>query len=126
MRQAAAGRIGAGGVDRHFAFFDTGDFAILVDHERRAVGDAEILDENSVLLGNVAHVVAQDGIADVEFLFPVCERWREIGADGQDLRAIGFKLCDTRLVRVEFGGSTGGEGGDEEGQNDGLLAAEIR
>lgn len=125
MRQAAASRIGARWVNRYAAFLDALDFAFFVHHERRAIGDAEILDQNPVLLGNVAHVIAQNRVADVEFLFPVRECWREIGADGQDLGAIRLKLIDTRLVCVKFLGSAAGEGGDKERENNGLLAAEI-
>jgi hypothetical protein len=45
-------------------------------------------------------VIAEDRVGDVEFLFPVRQGWREIGADRQNLRFICIKLCDTRLVRV--------------------------
>jgi hypothetical protein len=44
-------------------------------------------------------VIAKDGIAGVEFFFPVSQRRREIGADRYHLRFICIKFCDTRLVR---------------------------
>lgn len=115
MRQPAAGRIGAGRIDRYVAFFNAGNLAVLVHHERRTVRNAEILDQDPVLFRNRAHVIAQDRVADVEFLLPVRQGRREIGTDRQDLRIILIKICDTRLVRVQFLGSTAGERGDEEG-----------
>jgi hypothetical protein len=45
-------------------------------------------------------VIAENRIGDVEFLLPVRQGWREIGADRQNLRIVLIKICDTRLVRV--------------------------
>lgn len=126
MRQPAAGRVGARRVDRYAAFFDACDLAFFIHHERSAVRHAKLLNQNPVIFRNLAHVIAEDRVSNVEFFLPVRQSRRKIGADRQNLRAIRFKLCDTRLVRVEFLGSTTGERGDKEGQNDGLLAAEVR
>lgn len=71
-------------------------------------------------------MIAEKGIAGVQFLFPMLQGCAEIGADGEDLGIILIKICDTRLVRGEFLGSTTGEGGHKEGQDDDLLAAEVR
>ena len=125
MRQTAAGLVGARRIDGLVAFLDVGDLAVLVDHESGAVGDAELRDQHAILLRNLSHVVTDHGIAGVEFLFPVSQRWREIGADRYHLRFICIKFCDTRLVRGEFARSTTGERGYEEGQNDDLLPAKI-
>ena len=114
MRQPAACCVGAGGIDGHVAFLNAGDLTVLVHHERRAVRHAERRDQNPVRFGNLAHVIAEDRVGDVEFLFPVRQGWREIGADRQNLRFICIKLCDTRLVRVQFLRSTTGERGHEE------------
>jgi hypothetical protein len=100
VRQTATGRVGAGRIDRYVALFNAGNLAILVHHERRAVRHAELRDQDPVRLRDLAHVIAEDGVGDVEFLFPVRQGWREIGADRQNLRIICIKLCDTRLVRV--------------------------
>ena len=115
MRQPAARRIGARRVNRDVTFFNARDLAVFVHHERRPVRDAEILDQNPVLLGNRAHVIAENRIADVEFLLPVRQGRREIGTDRYDLRFICIELCNTRLVCVEFLRSTTGESGHEEG-----------
>ena len=125
MRQPAAGCIGAGDVDGAAAFLDVGDLAILVDNEGHAVGNAHLSDQDSILLGNLAHVVAEEGVAGVQFLFPMFQSRAEIGADGEDLGIILIKISDTRLVRGEFLRSTTGEGGHEECQDDDLFPAEI-
>ena len=100
MRQAAAGFIRAGRIDRFISFLDMDDLSILIDDERRAIGQPELLNQNSVLLRDRPHVVAEHRITGVEFLFPVRKRGREIRADGQNLRVICIEICDTRLVRV--------------------------
>ena len=100
MRQPAACRVGTSGIDRHVTFFNAGYLAFLIHHERRAVSHAKRRDQNPVRLRNLAHVIAEDRVDDVEFLFPVRQGWREIGADRQNLRFICIELCDTRLVRV--------------------------
>jgi hypothetical protein len=50
----------------------------------------------------------------------------EIGTDGDDLGIIFIKISDTRLVRSQFLGSTTGEGGHKERQDDDFFPAEIR
>lgn len=125
MRQPAARRVRAGRIDCHAPFFNAGNLAVLIHYKRRAVRDAQRLDQNPVFLRDLAHVIAEHGIADVEFLLPVRQGGREIGADRQNLSAIRFKLVDTRLVCVQFLGSTTGKCSDEEGQYNGLLAAKI-
>jgi hypothetical protein len=100
MRQPAACRVGTGGIYRYVAFFDAGYLAFLIHHERRAISHAKRCDQNPVRFRDLAHVIAEDRVGDVEFLFPVRQGWREIGADRQNLRFICIKLCDTRLVRV--------------------------
>ena len=100
VRQPAACRVGAGGIDRYIAFFNAGYLAVLIHHERRAVSNAKRRDQNPVRLRDLAHVIAEYRVGDVEFLFPVRQGWREIGTDRQNLRFICIKFCDTRLVRV--------------------------
>ena len=92
MRQSAASRVGAGRIDRYTPFFNTGNLPVLVHHKRRAVGNAEILDQYPVGLGHVAHMIAEDGVADVEFLFPVRQGGCEIGTDRQNLRITCIEL----------------------------------
>lgn len=99
VRQSAASLVGSRRIDRLVAFFNVGDLAVLVYHKRGTVGQAELRDQHAILLGNLAHVIAKDGIAGVEFFFPVSQRRREIGADRYHLRFICIKFCDTRLVR---------------------------
>ena len=100
MRQPAARGIRAGRIDRYVAFFNAGYLTLLVHHERRPVGNPEILDQNPVGLRHVAHVIAEDRVGDVEFLFPVRQGGREICTDRQNLRIICIELVDTRLVSV--------------------------
>ena len=99
MRQPAAGCIGAGGIDGRAAFLDVGDLAILVYDEGGAIGNAHLSNQDSICLGDLAHVVAEDGIAGVQFLFPMLQGRREIGADRDDLGIIFVEISDTRLVR---------------------------
>jgi len=100
MRQPAACGVRAGRIDSHVTFLNAGDLTFLVHHERRAVCHAERRDQNPVRLRYLAHVIAENRIGDVEFLLPVRQGWREIGADRQNLRIVLIKICDTRLVRV--------------------------
>lgn len=60
-------------------------------------------------------MVAEDGVAGVQFLFPMLQGRREIGADRDDLGIIFIEISYTRLVRGKLLGSTTGEGGHEEG-----------
>ena len=126
VSQAAAGGIGAGRIDRTAAFFDVGDLAVLVDHEGGAAGNAQLGNQDAILLGDLTHVVAEKGVVGVELFFPMSQGRREIGTDREDLSIILIKISDTRLVRGEFLRSTTGEGGHEECQDDNLFAAEIR
>ena len=114
MRQPATGGIRAGCIYRTVAFLDVGYFPILIDDEGGAGGNAELCYEYSILLGDLAHVVAEHGVAGVEFLFPMLQGRREIGADRDYLGIILIKISDTRLVRGKFLRSTTGEGGHEE------------
>jgi hypothetical protein len=100
VRQPTAGCVRAGGIDGYAPFFYAGNLTLFVHHKRRAVGHAELRDQNPVRLRNLAHVIAEDGVGDVEFLFPVRQGRREISADRQNLGIIFIKICDTRLVRV--------------------------
>ena len=70
-------------------------------------------------------MVAEDGVASVQFLFPMLQGRREIGADRDNLGIILIEVSDTRLVCGEFLGSATGEGGHEEGQDDHFFPAEI-
>ena len=115
MRQAAAGGIGAGGINRRAAFLDVGDLAILINDEGGAIGNAHLSNQDSILLGDLAHVVAEDGVTGVQFLFPMLQGRREIGADRDDLGIILIEISNTRLVCGKFLGSTTGKGGHEEG-----------
>jgi hypothetical protein len=125
VRQTAAGCVGAGSINRPAAFLDVGDFAIFVNHESGAIGNAHLSNQDSILLGDLPHVVAEDGVAGVQFLLPMLQGRREIGADRDDLGIILIEISDTRLVRSEFLGSTTGEGGHEEGEYDDFFPAEI-
>jgi len=125
VRQPAAGGVGAARVNSHAALLDVSDLAIFVNNEGDAIGDAHLGDQHSIQLGDLAHVVAEHGVAGVQFLFPMLQGSAEIGADGEDLGIILIEISDTRLVRSEFLGSTTGESSHEEGQNDDFLPAEI-
>jgi len=126
VRQSTAGCVGAGDVNGPATFLDIGDLAILVYDESRTVGNAHLRNQYAVLLGDLAHVVAEHGIAGVQFRFPMLQGCAEIGTDGNDLGIIFIKISDTRLVRSEFLRSTTGEGGHEESQDDDFFPAEIR
>jgi hypothetical protein len=125
VRQPATGCISAGGIDGRTAFFDVGDFSVLVDNEGGAIGNAHLSNQDSILLGDLAHVVAENGVTGVEFLFPMLQSRREIGTDRYDLGIILVEISNTRLVCGEFLRSTTGEGGHEECQDDDLFAAEV-
>ena len=114
MCQPATGGIGAGGIYRAVAFLNVGYFPILVYDEGGARGNAQLCNEYSILLGDFAHVVAEHGVAGVEFLFPMLQGRSEISADRDYLGIILIKISDTRLVRGKFLRSTTGEGGHEE------------
>ena len=60
-------------------------------------------------------MVAEDGVAGVQFLFPMLQGRREIGADRDDLGIILIEISYTRLVCGKFLGSTTGKGGHEKG-----------
>ena len=125
VSQSTAGCVGAGNVNGPAALLDICDLAILVYDESRTVGNAHLRNQHAVLLGDLAHVVAEHGIAGVQFRFPMLQGRAEIGTDGDDLGIILIKVCDTRLVRGEFLRSTTGEGGHEESQDHDFFAAEI-
>ena len=125
MRQSTAGCVGAGDVNGPATFLDIGDLAILIYDESCTIGNAHLRNQYAVLLGDLAHVVAEHGVAGVEFLFPMLQGRAEIGADGEDLGIILIKISDTRLVCGKFLGSATGEGGHEEGQDDHFFPAEI-
>ena len=92
MCQTAAGFIGARGIDRLVAFLDIGDLAVFVYHERGAVGEAQLRDQHTILLGNGTHVVAEHRIRGAQFFLPVSQRGAEIRAYCQYLRVICIKL----------------------------------
>jgi hypothetical protein len=126
MRQTTAGCVRSGCIDRPAAFLDVGDLAVLVYNEGGTIGNAHLSDQDSILLGDLAHMVAEDGVASVQFLFPMLQGRREIGADCYDLGIILIEISNTRLVCGEFLGSATGEGGHEEGEHYNFFPAEIR
>jgi hypothetical protein len=126
VRQSTAGCVGTGDVNGPATFLDIGDLAILVYDESRTVGNAHLRNQYAVLFGDLAHMVAEHGIAGVQFRFPMFQGRAEIGTNGDDLGIILIKISDTRLVRSEFLRSTTGEGGHEESQDDDFFPAEIR
>jgi hypothetical protein len=115
MRQTTAGCVRSGCIDRPAAFLDVGDLAVLVYNEGGTIGNAHLSDQDSILLGDLAHMVAEDGVAGVQFLFPMLQGRREIGADRDDLGIILIEISYTRLVCGKFLGSTTGKGGHEKG-----------
>ena len=125
MRQTAAGLVGLEWIHCAIAFVDHGDLTVHVDHEGGSIGDADGRIQYSVLLGELAVVVANHGEFRPEFLGPVSEGCYEVCADRQHLRVICVKFSDTRLVCCEFFRSTTGKGGGEEGEDNVLFPTEV-
>jgi len=69
--QTATCFIGAGSIDRFAAFLNVGDFAVLINYERRAIGESKLRDQDSVLFRYFAHMIAKHRVRCAEFLFPV-------------------------------------------------------
>ena len=125
MLDPAAGGLRARGIERVPAFFDVYNFAIRIDDESGSIRNAHLRDQDAILFGNLAHMIAQHRVAGSELFLPMRKRRCEIGTDRQYLRIHSFKFRDTRLVRGKFLRSTTGEGGDVEREHDGLLSAKI-
>jgi len=123
---AGAGFVGSGGVEGRLVLVDVNDLAFLVDDEGGAVGDAGVLVQNSVGRGNLSFgKITQEGDGYSVELGKLLLGGGIVGADSKNLGSGLVKLCDTRLVRFEFGRSATGKRGGIERQDDGVLAAEV-
>src|SRR5262249_38127286 len=127
MVQAAASSLRARRIYGAGTLLDMLDLALLIDHERSAIGDASRGDQNSVILGYFAlREIAQQGKTEVQLGCKFLLRGSIVRTDTEDLCVHSFKFGDTSLVRQHFLRSTTGECGREERQHDCVLSAEIR
>jgi hypothetical protein len=126
VRRPAA-RVGrAGDIDSGAALFDEDDFALLIDHERGAIGDSAIGHEYPISRGSLAGCkIAYERKGKGELLGKFTLGRNIIGADSQDLSLGGVKFGNTSLVSREFLRSTTGEGGRKERDYNGLLSSKI-
>src|SRR5579863_6948307 len=125
MLESATRRLRTRRIQRRLPFLNVHNLTVRVHNERYAIGDTHFRDQHAIQLGNLAHMVAEHRIADVEFLLPVRESRPEIGTNCQYLYIHVIVFCDTRLVRGYFLRSTTGERGWKESHDDDLLAAKI-
>ncbi len=105
MFQAAARGLGSGRVERRIAFHNLLNLTFGIDHKSCTVSQSPIRDENAVLFGYLAFVIAEYRITCVEFLGPVVQGRNEVRADRENLRIKRIEFADTRLVGSEFLGS---------------------
>ena len=126
MRRPAAGIRRARNIDRRAAFFNVGDLALFIDHERRAVGDAPIEHQYAVRFGCLAGCeIAEEWKGQGKLLGKFTEGRNIIFADSEDLNVGRVKLGDTSLVSCEFLRSATCEGGGKEGHHHRLLPSKI-
>jgi hypothetical protein len=127
VRRPAARIVCAGRVDGRIALLDVGYFSLLIDYEGGPVGYSGIFVQNAVGLADLTFgKIAQDG---ERYVVLGCEFFLGRGVIGADAKyfSIGcLKFCNTSLVCLNFLGSATGEGSGEKGEDDGVLAPEIR
>jgi hypothetical protein len=127
VRRPAARVVCAGGVDGRIALLNVGYLSLLIHYEGGPVGDSGIFIENAVGLADLTFgKIAQDGERQIVLgcEFPLGRS--VIGADAKYFRIGCFEFCNTSLVCLDLLGSATGEGGGEKGEDDGVLAPEIR
>lgn len=126
VRRPAARVGGSDRVDRRIALFDVGDFALGVDHKRRAVRHPGLLNQHTIRGRDFPFSkIAQERNGDIVLLSELSLRGDVVGADAEDLCPRRVKFGDTSLVRLKFLGSTTGKRRWEERQHDGVFAFEV-
>jgi len=111
--QAAARRDRTRGVDRGTAFFNRGDFPLLVNHKCGAAGQIRGA-KHIVELHHVTLVVGEHRKFGVQLFRPMVESRYEIATDGQNLRVRIVEFANTRLVGGKLFRSTTSKRGREE------------
>jgi len=107
--------------------FDEVDFALLVDDERDAIGDAGLGHVDAVFLGHLAiEKITEQRKLKAEAFGEGFLRGRIVSTDRKDLGPSGLKLLHTGPVCFHFRRSTTGEGSGEERQHHGALADVVR
>ena len=102
------------------------NFSVKIDNERGSIRNSSRRDENSVIGHRLSHCIAEKREFRVQFLSPMRQGRRLIGADSEHLRFHSFEVFDTSLVSCHFLRSTTGEGEREEGQHNEFFAFEFR
>jgi hypothetical protein len=100
VRREAARRFGSCGIYGRVPLLDVGDFALTVDYERRAVGNSDVLQKDTVLahyfsFGKIAEQVERGAYLSSKFLLGR-------GIVRTDCKNLGFytiEFSDTSLVR---------------------------
>ncbi len=110
------------GIDGFRILVDVLDDALLVDHERGAVGHRELGIEDAVFLRDLAGKVAQKWEVHANLLGICLVGKLAVYAHTQDLRARTFEFGDISLIRLEFLRSATRESQDVKRQHHVLLA----
>jgi hypothetical protein len=117
---------GAGVVNGVRAFFNVADDAVLIDHERDAIGEQAGKAQDAVGFGDDFIRVAKQGKAGAGFFGKLAVSLLGVKADSQNLRASGLKFGDIRLISLDLASSTGSGGARVKRQDHGFLTVEIR
>lgn len=125
MRRSAASSIGASWVDGGRALLDIHDLTFLIHHKCGPIRHAVLRHQNTISGGNFAVIeIAQKREGSVELGGEFLLGRGVVGTNAKNLRVVAVKFCNTSLVCGDFAGSATGEGGGEECQHHGILAAE--
>jgi hypothetical protein len=124
-RQHAAGLISPGRVNCRTPLLNVADYSLLVNHKRGSARHEVDFVQNPIGSRYLALEVAQQRERQSFFLGEVGVGSKAINAYAYDLCICGFEFGDISLIRLQFPGSTRGEGQDIKGQDDVLLSTKI-
>jgi hypothetical protein len=125
MRQYVAGVGGGGWIDRHAAFIDVSNDAVLVDDERGSIAEALFFIKNSVILHHGSLKITEQWKRYTDVLCKTAVGGNAVDADAEDLSFCAFEFGDISLIRLKFFRSTTGEGQHIESQHHIFLSPEV-
>ena len=123
-RNAGANRVSAGWVDGRVSLLDVLDDAVAIHHKGGPSGQAVILVQDAVILGDLVGHIAEQGKVHADFIGEFLVGYETVDTDAQNLSSGGFEFGDISLIRLEFLRSTTGKSEHVKSQHH-VLALEV-